>query len=66
METLLGVLGVAVVTGVLGFAYKMVEAYKEQVTFYQQKLLPAVENNTTSVIELKNVIEKAKGANGHS
>ncbi len=47
MESLLGILGVTIVTGVLGFAYKMVEAYKEQVTFYQQRLLPAVENVTT-------------------
>lgn len=53
METivgaLLGTLGVAVVTGVLGFATKMIMWAREDVKFYRERLLPAVEELTETV-----------------
>ncbi len=58
METILTVFGVAVISGVLAFATLMVNKLWEQIKWYQDKLLPAVENNTVTVGELKKYVEK--------
>lgn len=68
METVLSVFGVAVVSGVLGFATVVVKRAWTDVDFYRGQLLPVVERNTATleksnaeIIELKALLAISRG-----
>lgn len=56
MEAVLGALVTAVVGGVLAFAREQIKNAREDSTFYRDRLLPAMENNTETVKQLKDVV----------